>query len=49
MKVPAGWQDMTDEELLEELKKHYDDSAAQYVLDTLRGNLDEGNGKPIYE
>lgn len=52
MKAPSGWEDMSDEELLAALEKDgYDSEAAQYILDTLRGNIDtfDDNGQHIYD
>lgn len=48
MKIPEGYESMTDEQLREELRKNYDDDAVEYILDVLRGNSDHTDNGPIY-
>lgn len=41
MMAPANYKDLSDEQLLAALRKNYDAEAAQFVLDVLRGRIDD--------
>lgn len=41
MVAPDNFEKMSDEELLDELKKSYNESAARYVLKVLRGQANQ--------
>lgn len=39
MIAPLNFKDLSDEELLKQLKETYDDETAAYILEVLRGRI----------